>query len=163
MRRNVLTLASNELERKVITMWLSAGYRLSTIERRIGDKRRIYGRLGRNERESQIARKLTFENVRRVAQYEASCRPGDRKLNVRVTIASLRAWADALRGLGKPVPAWIPKGRRDLIDEYWSHTQRIRDLAEKTFNDHRLYITWFLENLKKQRIRLHAIALTDVG
>jgi len=77
-------------------------------------------------------------------------------------MASLRAWADALRALGKPVPAWIPKERRDLIDEYWSHTRRIRDLAEKTFNDHRLYITWFLENLKKRRISLHAIALTDV-
>jgi len=74
MRGNALTLGSNDLEREVITMWLSAGYRLSTIERRIGDKRRIYGRLGRNERESQIARKLTLEKAR--------CRPGDRKLNV---------------------------------------------------------------------------------
>jgi hypothetical protein len=104
MRRNVFTLASNELEREIITMWCSAGYRLCTIERRIGDKRRIYRRLGRNERESQIARKLTFENIRRVAQYEARCRPGDRKLNVRVIMASLRAWANALRALGKPIP-----------------------------------------------------------
>src|SRR6266705_1742367 len=76
MRRNVFTLASDELEREVIPMWLSAGYRLSTIERRISDKRRIYRRLGRTERQSQIARKLTFENVRRIAQYEARCRTG---------------------------------------------------------------------------------------
>jgi site-specific recombinase XerD len=77
-------------------------------------------------------------------------------------MASLRAWADALRALGKPVPAWISAAPRDLIDEYWSHTRRIRDLAEKTFNDHRLYITWFLEDLQKRRIGLRAIALTDV-
>ena len=162
MRRNVLTLASNELEREVITMWLRAGYRLCTIERRIGDKRRIYRRLGRNERESQIARKLMFENVRRIAHYEARCRPGDRKLNARVITASLHAWADALRALGKRVPAWTPEMPRDLIDEYWSHTRRIRNLEEKTFKDHRLYITWFLEDLKKRRIKHHAIALTDV-
>ena len=162
MRRNVLTLASNDLEREVITMWLSAGYRLCTIERRISDKRRIYRRLHWNERESQIGRKLVFENVRRIAHYEARCRPGDRKLNVRVIMASLCAWADALRVLGKPVPAWTPKMPLDLIDEYWSYTRRIRNLEEKTFKDHRLYITWFLKDLKKRSIRLHAIALTDV-
>lgn len=162
MRRDVLTLASDELEREVITMWLRAGYRLSTIERRIGDKRRIYRRLGRNERESQIARKLTFENVRRIAHYEARCRPGDRKLNVRVIMASLCAWADALRALGRPVPLWISAAPRDLIDEYWSHTRRIRDLAEETFKDHRLYITWFLEDLRERKIALRAITLMDV-
>jgi site-specific recombinase XerD len=77
-------------------------------------------------------------------------------------MASLRAWADALRALGKPVPAWISEEPRDLIDEYWSYTRRIRGLAEKTSNDHRLYITWFLEDLKKRKIGLYAIALTDV-
>src|SRR5881296_2021857 len=162
MVRNVLALASNALERQVITMWLSAGYVPSTIGRRIRDKRRIYRRLGRNERDSRIARKLTCENVRRVAQDEAQRRPGDRKLNARVMRASLRAWADALRAVGKPVPAWISEAPRSLIDEYWSHTQRIRNLAQKTFKEHRLYVTWFLEDLKKRKIGLHAIALTDV-
>ncbi len=59
-------------------------------------------------------------------------------------------------------PAWISEAPRGLIDEYWSHTRRIRDLAEKTFKEHRLYVTWFLEDLKKRKIGLHAIALTDV-
>ena len=104
MVRNVLALASNALERQVITMWLGAGYVYSTIERRIRDKRRIYRRLGRNERDSRIARKLTCENVSRIAQDEARRRPGDRKLNARVMRASLRAWADALRAVGKPFP-----------------------------------------------------------
>ena len=162
MVRNVLALASNALERQVIAMWLGAGYVPSTIERRIRDKRRIYRRLGRNERDSRIARKLTCESVSRIAQDEARRRPGDRKLNARVMRASLRAWAGALRALGKPVPAWISQAPRGLIDEYWSHTRRIRDLAEKTFKEHRLYVTWFLEDLKKRKIELHAIALTDV-
>jgi site-specific recombinase XerD len=162
MVRDVLALASNTLERQVIALWLGAGYVPSTIQRRLRDKRSIYHRLGKNERDSQIARKLTFENVSRVAQDEARRRPGDRQLNARIVRASLRAWADALRALGKPVPAWISQAPRDLIDEYWSYTRRIRDLAEKTFNDHRLYITWFLEDLKKRKIGLHAIALTDV-
>jgi integrase/recombinase XerD len=162
MVRNVVALASNALERQVIAMWLGAGHVASTIERRIGDKRRIYRRLGRNERDSRIARKLTCENIRRIAQDEARRRPGDRKLNARIMRASLRAWADALRALGKPVPAWILQPSRDLIDEYWSHTQRLRDLAEKSFKEHRLYITWFMEDLKKRKIGLHAIALTDV-
>ncbi len=162
MIRDVLALASNALERQVIGVWLAAGYVPSTIERRLRDKRRIYRRLGRNERDSQIARKLTFENVRRIAQDEARRRPGDRKLNARIMRASLRAWADALRALGKPVPAWIPQAPRSLIDEYWSDTRRIRDLTENTFNEHRLYITWFLEYLKKRKIGVHAIALTDV-
>lgn len=161
MLRNILALASDVLERQVITTWLGAGYVHSTIERRILDKRKIYCRLGRNERARGIARKLTFQNVSRIAQEEARRRPGDRKLNTRIIMASLRAWADALRTLGKPVPAWIDASP-DLIDEYWSHTRRIRDLAEKTFKDHRLYITWFLEDLKKRKIELHAIALTDV-
>ena len=162
MIRDVLALASNALERQVIGVWLAAGYVPSTIERRLRDKRRIYRRLGRNERDSQIARKLTFENVRRIAQDEARRRPGDRKLNARIMRASLRTWADALRALGKPVPAWISEAPRSLIDEYWSHTQRIRNLAQKTFKEHRLYVTWFLEDLKKRKIGLHAIALTDV-
>lgn len=162
MLRDVLALASNALERQVIAMWLGAGYVPSTIERRILDKRRIYRRLGRNERDRRIARKLTCENVSRIAQDEARRRPGDRKLNARIIRASLRAWADALRALGKPVPAWISQAPRSLIDEYWSHTRRIRDLSEKTFKDHRLYVTWFLEDLKKRKIGLHAIALTDV-
>jgi integrase/recombinase XerD len=162
MARNVLALASNALERQVIAMWFAAGYVPSTIERRIRDKRSIYRRLGRNERDSRIARKLTCENVSRIAQDESRRRPGDRKLNARIIRASLRAWADALRALGKPVPAWISQAPRGLIDEYWSHTRRLRDLAQKTFKDHRLYITWFLEDLKKRKIGLHAIALTDV-
>lgn len=162
MVRDVLALASDALERQVITMWLGAGYVPATIERRIRDKRRIYRCLGRNEPASAVARKLSFEKVSRIAQEEAQRQPGDRKLNARIMIASLRAWADALRTLGKPVPAWISEAPRDLIDEYWSHTRRVRGLAEKTFNDHRLYITWFLADLKKQKIPLHAIALADV-
>ena len=162
MVRNVVALASNALERQVIAMWLGAGYVYSTIERRIRDKRRIYRRLGRDERDSRIARKLTCENVRRVAQYEARRRPGDWKLNARIMRASLRAWADALRALGKPVPVWLSEAHRDLIDEYWLHTRRIRNFEEKTSKDHRLYITWFLKDLKKRKIELHAIALTDV-
>ena len=162
MRRNVLALGSNALERQVITMWVGAGYVFSTIERRIRDKRRVYRRLGTNESESRIAPKLTFENVGRMAEEEARRRPGDRKLNARIMMASLRAWADALRALGKAVPAWILEAPRDLIDEYWSYIRRTRDLADKTFKDHRLYITWFLEDLKKRNIALHAIALTDV-
>ncbi len=162
MVRDVLAFASNELERQVITMWLGAGYVPCTIERRIRDKRSIYRRLGRNERDSRIARSLTCENVSRVAQNEARCRPGERRLNSRIIRASLRAWADALRALGKPVPAWVPQAPRGLIDEYWSYTRRIRTLAEKTFNDHRLYIGWFLDDLKKGKVGLHAIALTDV-
>ena len=162
MLRNVLALASNSLEHQVITMWLGAGYVPSTIQRRIVDIQKIYRRLERNERPSGVARKLSFANVSRIAQEEARCRRGDRKLHVRIIIASLRAWADALRALGKPVPAWVSEAPRDLIDEYWSHTRRLRNLAEKTFNDHRHYITWFLEDLKKRKIRLCAIALTDV-
>ena len=162
MKRDVLALASNKLERQVVAMWLGMGYVPSTIERRIRDKRRIYRRLGRKERDNSIARKLTCENVNRIAQDEARRRPGDRKLNARIMRASLRAWANALRALGKPVPSWLSQTPRGLIDEYWSHTRRIRDLAEKSFKEHRLYLTWFLEDLKKWKIRLHAIALTDV-
>ena len=162
MIRNVLSLASNALERQVIAMWLGAGYVPSTIQRRILDKRRIYRRLGKNERDSRIARKLTCENISRTAQDEARRRPGDRKLNARIMRASLRAWAGALGALGKPVPAWLSEAPRGLIDEYWSHTRRIRNLAERTFNEHRLYVTWFLEDLQKRKIGLDAIALTDV-
>jgi integrase/recombinase XerD len=162
MGRKVLALASDALERQVITMWLGAGYLFSTIERRIRDKRRIYRRLGRNERDSRIARKLTYENVSSIAQDEARGQPGDRKLNARIMRASLRAWADALRALGKPVPIWISQPPRSLIDEYWSYTRRVRNLAQKTFKEHRLYVTWFLEDLKKRKIGLDAIALTDV-
>jgi integrase/recombinase XerD len=162
MIRDVLALASDALERQVITMWLSEGYVPATIQRRILDKRRIYRRLGRNELASALTRKLCFEKVRRIAQEEARRRPGDRKLNARIMMASLRAWADALRALGKPVPAWISEAPRDLIHEYWSHMRRVRALAENTFNDHRLYITWFLEDLKERKIALHAIALVDV-
>lgn len=162
MVRDVLAFASNALEHQVITMWLGAGYMACTIERRIRDKRSIYRRLGRNERDSRIARSLTCENVSRVAQNEARCRPGERRLNTRIIRASLRAWADALRALGKPVPAWVSQAPRGLIDEYWSYTRRIRTLAEKTFNDHRLYIGWFLDDLKKGKVGLHAIVLTDV-
>jgi integrase/recombinase XerD len=162
MKRDVLALASDALERQVITMWLGAGYVPATLERRIRDKRRIYRRLGRNERASDVDRKLSFENVSRIAQGEARRGPGDRKLNARIMVASLRAWADALRALGKAVPPWISEAPGDLIAEYWSHTRRIRGLAEKTFNDHRLYITFFLEDLKKRKIGLHAIALSDV-
>jgi integrase/recombinase XerD len=162
MERNIAALASNALERQVIAMWVGAGYVYSTIERRIRDKRRIYRRLGRNERDSWIARKLRYENVRRAAQYEARHRSGDWKLNARIMRTSLRAWADALRALGKPVPVWLAQRRRDLIDEYWLHTRRIRNFEEKTSKDHRLYITWFLNDLKKRKIELHAITLTDV-
>ena len=162
MIRDVLALASDALERQVITMWLSEGYVPATIQRRILDKRRIYRRLGRNEPASALARMLCFEKVSRIAQEEARRRPGDRKLNARIMMASLRAWADALRTLGKPIPAWISEASGDLIDEYWSYTRRVRALAEKTFNEHRLYITWFLEDLKKRKIALHAIALADV-
>jgi site-specific recombinase XerD len=162
MIRDVLALASDADEREVITMWLGAGYVPATIERRLLDKRRIYRRLGRNECASEVARNLSFEKVSSIVQEEARVRPGDRKLNARIMMASLRAWADALRALGKPVSTWISEAPRDLIDEYWSHTRRIRGLAQQTFNDHRLYITWFLEDLKKRKIGVHAIALTDV-
>jgi hypothetical protein len=63
---------------------------------------------------------------------------------------------------GQPVPTWISGASGDLIDEYWSHTRRVRALAEKTFNEHRLYITWFLEDLKKRKIALHGVALAEV-
>ena len=162
MIRDVLALASSAVERQVIAMWLDAGYVPSTIDRRLRDKRRIYRHLGRNERDRRITRKLTCKNVSRIAQDEARRRPGDRKLNVRIMRASLRAWTGAVRALGKPVPAWLSQAPRGLIDEYWSHTRRIRNFAEKTFNDHCRYITWFLENLKKRKIGLHAITLTDV-
>lgn len=143
-------------------MWLGAGYAASTIERRIGDKRRIYRRLGRHERESRIARKLTCETVRYLAQDEARRRPGDRKLHARIMRASLRAWADALRALGHPMPAWRSPAPRDVIDEYWSYTRRIRALTEHTSKDHRLYVGWLLEDLTQRKVGLHAIALTDV-
>jgi integrase/recombinase XerD len=162
MGRNILSLASNALERQVIAMWLDSGYVSYTIAERILDKRRICRRLGRNGRECQIGRKLTRENISRIAQDEARRRSGDRKLYARVMLASLRAWVDALHALGKPVPAWKSQAPRGLIDEYWSHTRRLRNLSEKTFNEHRLYIEWFLEDLKKRKIRLLAIALTDV-
>ena len=162
MVRDVLVLASNALERQVVTMWLSAGYAASTIERRIRHKRRIYRRLGRNERDRRMARKLTYETVSRLAQNEARHRPGDRKRQARVMRTSLRAWADALRILGNPVPVWRSQAPRGLIDEYWSHTRRVRDLTEDTFRGHRLYVTWFLEDLKKRKVELHAIVLTDV-
>src|SRR5438552_6409345 len=162
MVRNVVALASNAIERQVIAMWLGSGYVYATIERRLRDKRRIYRRLGRDERDSRIDRKLTCENVCRVAQYEARRRPGDWKLNARIIRASLRAWADALRALGKPVPTWLPQAPHDLVDEYWLHTRRLRNFEEKTAKDHRLYITWFLKDLQKRKIEPHAIALTDV-
>ena len=162
MVRVLVTLASNPVERQVIAMWLDAGYAPSTIERRIRDKRRMYRRLGRSERDNRMARKLSCASVSLAAQDEARRRPGDRQLHARVMKASLRAWADALRALGKPLPAWIPQAPRVLIDEYWSHTQRLRHLAEKTFTEHRRYITWFLEDLKQRKIGLHAIALADV-
>lgn len=162
MVRNVVALASNAIERQVVAMWLGSGYVYATIERRLRDKRRIYRRLGRDERDSRIDRKLTCENVCRVAQYEARRRPGDWKLNARIIRASLRAWADALRALGKPVPTWLPQAPRDLVDEYWLHTRRLRNFEEKTAKGHRLYITWFLKDLQKRKIEPHAIALTDV-
>ncbi len=162
MIRDILALASDSVERQVIAMWLSAGYVPATIERRLLDKRRVYRRLGRSERACEIARKLSFEKVSRIAQEETRLRPGDRKLNARIMMASLRSWADALRALGKRVPTWVSAAPRDLIEEYWSYTRRVRGLAEKTFNDHRLYITWFLEDLKKRKSGVHAIALTDV-
>lgn len=162
MIRNILALASDAVERQVITLWLGAGYVPATIERRLLDKRRIYRRLGRNERATEIARKLSFETVSPIAQQEARLRPGDRELNARIMMASLRAWADALRALGKRIPAWISEAPRDLIGEYWSYTRRIRGLTEKTFNEHRLYITWFLEDLKERKVGVHSIALTDV-
>jgi len=162
MQGSALALASNALQRQVITMWLGAGYRYSTIARRIQDMRQITRRLGRNERTRGVARELTFENVRRMAQEEARRRPGDRKLVARIMTASLRAWANALRALGKAVPAWRSEAPADLIDEYWSHTRRLRNFAEKSFKQHRLYITWFLKDLKERKIGLPAIALTDV-
>lgn len=162
MIRDVLALASNEIERQVISIWLRAGYVPSTIKRRILDKRKIYWCLGKNDSDSQIVRKLTCENVNRIAQDEARRRTGNKNLNARIMKASLRAWADALRALGKRVPAWLPQAPRDLIDEYWSYTQRIRNLSDKTFNEHHLYITWFLEDLKKQKVELNAISLSDV-
>ena len=67
-----------------------------------------------------------------------------------------------MRVLGSPVPAWVLQAPPDLIDEYWSHTRRLRNLSEKSFKEHRLYITWFLQDLQKRKIGLHAIALTDV-
>jgi site-specific recombinase XerD len=162
MVRDVLALASDATERHVIAMWLEAGYARSTIEMRIRNKRRIYRRLGKNERGRQVARKLTCESVSRAALGEARLQPGDRNLNARILRASLRAWADALRALGYPVPAWKPQAPRSLIDEYWSYTRRIRNLAESAFKEHRLYVTWFLEDLKKRKIELLAIVLTDV-
>jgi site-specific recombinase XerD len=49
-----------------------------------------------------------------------------------------------------------------LVDEYWSHTRRLRDLADRSFKEHRLYVTWFLEDLNQRLIDLDAIALPDV-
>jgi site-specific recombinase XerD len=162
MARDILAFASNALERQVIAMWRGSGYACSTIERRIHDKRSIYRRLGRHERESRIARKLTYEHVGRIAHVEARRRPGDRKLHARVIKASLRAWADALRALGNAVPTWIPQPAPSVIDEYWSYTRRLRHFTSTSFKGHRLYLTWFLQDLKKRKIRLHAIALPDV-
>jgi len=57
----------------------------------------------------------------------------------------------------------MPQGAtRTLLDEYWSYMRRIRNLAEWTFGTHRLYLTWFLEDLGQRKIALRAIALTDV-
>jgi site-specific recombinase XerD len=162
MARDVLALATNAVERQVVAMWLGAGYAASTIERRIGHKRRIYRRLGTHVRGSRIPRKLTDDAVKRLAQDEARHRPGDRRHNARVMCASLRAWADALRALGHPMPAWRSAAPADVIDEYWAYTRRIRGLSEHTFKDHCLYVGWWLEDLTKRRIALHAIALTDV-
>jgi site-specific recombinase XerD len=49
-----------------------------------------------------------------------------------------------------------------LIDEYWSHTRRLRNLANASFSGHRLYLTWFLEDLKKRKIEFQAIRLIDI-
>jgi len=162
MIRDILARASDAFERQVIAMWLRAGYMPCTIERRILDKRRIYRRLGRGKRDSRIVRELTCKNISRIVQDEARCRPGDRKLHARIMRASIRAWTDALRALGEAVPPWTSEDPRDLIDEYWELTRRIRHLAGKTFKDHRRYITWFLEDLKNRKVEVNAIALTDV-
>lgn len=162
MRRNVLASAANPLERQVIALWLGAGYRPATIEKRIRDTRSIYRHLGKPERDDRIHRKLTRERVSHFAQVEARGRPGDKSLHARVMKASLRAWADALRALGLTVPSWTSPVPGGLIGEYWSYVQRIRNLANRSFREHRLYLTWFLENLEKRKIALHAITLPHV-
>jgi integrase/recombinase XerD len=166
MVRDILHIGSNALERQVVTLWLKAGYRPSTIERRIRDKWRIYRRLGNDQPESRIARRLTCPNVARAARAEARSRSGDRKLNARIMKASLRAWAEALSALGKSVPAWMPRTPREatrtVLDDYWSYTQRIRNLAKHTFPTHRLYLAWFLDDLRQRKIAVRAITLTDV-
>lgn len=166
MAQDVADYASNTLERRVILMWLDAGYAPCTIEKRIRDKRRIYRRLGKKEPEGRIARRLTCANVTRAAQRDARSRAGNTKVKARIMRASLRAWADALRALGKRVPPWTPQPSRastsGLINQYWAYTRRVRGLAESSFKEHRLYVTWFLESLKRRKVRLRAIALADV-
>jgi len=56
-------------------------------------------------------------------------------------------------------PRASPSG---LICEYWSYTQRVRDPSPASFRSHRLYISWFLEHLKRKKAKLRAITLTDV-
>jgi integrase/recombinase XerD len=143
-------------------MWVGSGYSRSTIERRIRHKRSVYDCLAKHKSHSRIARRLSCEHVSRVAVAEARRRGGDTKLHARVIRASLRAWADALRVLGKAVPTWLPQAPRGLIDEYWSHTRRLRNLANASFRGHRLYLTWFLEDLKKRKIEFQAIRLIDI-
>lgn len=162
MRRNVLAPATNALERQVIALWVGAGYQPSTIQRRIRDTRSIYRRLGQHEHDSRIFRELICEHVSPLAQAEARVRRGDKKLHARIMRASLRAWADALRALGLAVPPWIPTVPGGLIGEYWSYVRRIRNLSGKSFREHRLYLTWFLEYLGKRQVALHAITLPDV-
>jgi site-specific recombinase XerD len=159
-------LARNTLERRVIVMWRDKGYASSTIEKRIRDKRKIYRRLAKRESDRQIVRRLTCANVTRAIDREARCCAGNKKLNARIMKASLKAWVDALRTLGKRVPPWAPHPSRTsasgLINEYWAYTHRVRGLAESTFKDHRLYVTYFLEDLKRRKIALGAITLVDV-
>lgn len=156
----------SKLEQRVIAMWRDQGYATRTIERRICDKRRLYRRLGKREPDGRIERKLTRANVARAALCEARSRSGDKLLNARVMKASLRAWADALRALGKRLPAWEARPSRNstsgLINEYWDYTRRTRCLSASSFRGHRLYVTWFVEDLNRRKIRLEAITLVDI-
>ena len=166
MAWNIFRYARNTLEQRVIVMWRDKGYAPSTIWRRIHDRRRIYRRLGKRKPDGRIARRLTCANITRAAQREARCCAGNMKQNARIIKASLRAWVDALRALGKRVPPWTTQPSRTstsgLINTYWAYTRRTRSLSESSFRSHRLYLTWFVEDLKRRKVRLGAITLVHV-